>query len=138
MFHSFLLLINVLKKNLLYDNLVLILNDSLLLRLLQAWYLCFLIFSIVFPKNALFISLKKSFSKSFFAFFHSFVFISMYDFSKATLINLITLCSFFKTNPWYNACFKLILWIIIRFFYVNKSFSIFSIFILSGKKGKSL
>ena len=70
------------KKNLLYDSLVLALNNFFLLRLLQDRHLCFLTFSIVFPKPALFINLKKAFSKSFFVFFFSSVFISMYGFNQ--------------------------------------------------------
>ena len=49
--YEFLLLINFLKKILLCDSLVLIPNNSFLLRLLQAWYLyVFSTFSMVFQK----------------------------------------------------------------------------------------
>ena len=51
--------------------------------------LCFLTFSIVFQKTALLISLKKSSSKSIFAFFLNSVFILMYDFSQAFLLNIM-------------------------------------------------
>ena len=67
---------------LLYDSLILILNNSFFLQLLQ-FSLCFLRFPIVFSNAALLIILKKYFSKSLFAFFLSSVFKSMYDFSQA-------------------------------------------------------
>ena len=51
--------------------------------------LCFLKFSIVFPNQELFISLKKYFSKLVLAFVHSSVFISMCGFSQASWLNLI-------------------------------------------------
>jgi len=47
----------------------------------------FRIFSIVFPNTELFISLKKSFSKSFVAFVRSSVFTSMYGFNQASSLN---------------------------------------------------
>ena len=67
--------------------------------LCQFYYLCFLTFSIVFPKTALHINLKKSLPKSFFAFLLRFVFILIYDFNQAFGLNLIILCKFFKNNP---------------------------------------
>ena len=54
-----------------------------------------LIFSIIFLKTELFISLKKSFSNSFFASVLSLVFISIYGFNHASWLNWITLCTFF-------------------------------------------
>ena len=41
---------------------------------------CFLIFSMIFPRAELFLSLQKSFSKIFFGFFLNFVFNSKYGF----------------------------------------------------------
>ena len=63
----------------------------------------FLTFSIVFPKTALFINLKMSFS--IFFFFQKFVFlsISIYGFNQAFWLNLMILRTFFDTQPWFNA-----------------------------------
>ena len=72
-------------------------------------HLCFLTFSIVFQKTALFINLKKSFS-IFFGFCLSLVFISIYGFSHTFWLSLITLWTSSKTNPWFNACFKFLMW----------------------------
>ena len=68
--------------------------------------LCFLTFSIVLPKTELLISLKKSFSKSLFAFFLSLVFISIHGFGQTFWLNLATLCTFPNTSPWLIACFN--------------------------------
>ena len=73
--------------------------------------LCFPKLSMVLPKTKLFISSKKSFSKSFLALFLRLVFTSMYDFNQAFWLNLMTLCIFFKTDPWFNACFTFLMWI---------------------------
>ena len=102
--------------------------------------LCFLTFSIIFPKTELFINLKKPFSKSCFAFYLRSVFISIYGFSQAFWLNLITLWTFFKANPWFNPCFKFLM---CRTYSVlscklSTSFLTFSIYILSGKNSKSL
>ena len=66
----------------------------------------FFTFSMVLPKLEVLLNLKKSFSKSFFAFFLSSVFRSMYGFNQSFLLNLTTQCTFFKTNPWFSACFQ--------------------------------
>ena len=82
----------------------------------------------------------KSLSKSFCAFFLRFVFISIYYFNQAFYLNIITLCSLFKTNPWFNACFKFLMcttYSVLSCKLVT-SFWTFSIFILTGKNGKSL
>ena len=63
----------------------------------------------VFPRTALFLNLKKSLSKSFYVFFLKFVIISIYVFNQAFGLNLIILCIFLNTNPWFNACFKFLL-----------------------------
>ena len=107
------------KKNLLYDSLVLALNNFFLLRLLQDRHLCFLTFSIVFPKPALFINLKKAFSKSFFVFFFSSVFISMYGFNQDFWLNLMTLCIFFKTDSWFSVCCKVLMRTAYSFFHTS-------------------
>ena len=59
-----------------------------------------------FSKNYIFINLKKYFSKSYFAFFLRSLFISVYDFNQAFCLNLLILCNFFRTDPWFNPCFK--------------------------------
>ena len=102
--------------------------------------LYFLIFSIVFPKTELFISLNKSFLNSVFASFLNLVFISIYSFNYASWLNWITLCTLFSINPWFSACFKALMWM--TYFSLSSilqtSFSTFSNFFLSGKNGNSL
>ena len=111
MFYSFLLLMT-----LLYDSLVSAPNNSFFL-LLQAYYLCFLIFSRLFPKTSVFISLKKIFQ------------IHLPCFNHAFWLNLITLCIIF------SPCFKVCTCTKIFFSYnVSISFSTFSTIILSQKK----
>ena len=55
-------------------------------------------------------------------------------------LNLIVLCTFLKNNRWFNACFKYIICITysVLSFKLTTCFWTFSIFIFSGKKGKSL
>ena len=89
--------------------------------------LCFRTFSIVFPKTALFTSLQKSFSSSFIVFSLRLVFKSIYVFSQAVWLDLITLWTFFKIND---------LMLVLNFFYLT--YSVFSILIIPGKNGKSL
>ena len=52
------------------------------------------------------------------------------------------LCTFFNFffNPWFNACFKFLMCITysVLSYKLGKSYSTLSIFIFSGKKGKSL
>ena len=83
---------------------------------------------------------KKPFSKSFFAFILRSVLISIHGFSQAFWLNLMTFWSFFKTNPWFNAYFKFLM--CIKYSALScklaTSFLTFSIFVLSGKKSKSL
>ena len=64
--------------------------------------LCFLTFFIDFPKSALFINLKKKISVSLFVFFLRSVFISIYGFSQAFWLNLITLWICFETYQRFN------------------------------------
>ena len=100
----------------------------------------FLTFSIVFPKTALFICLKKSFSESFFASVLSLLLISMYGFNHSSWLKLITLWTFFKIKPWFKASFKL--FVLITYSLLSSklvtNFSTFPSFFLSGKNGKSL
>ena len=68
------------------------------------------------------------------------MFISIYGFSQTFWLNLIILWTFSKTNSWFNAYFKFLM--CIRYSALPcklaTSLSIFSIFIFSGKNGKSL
>ena len=101
-------------------------------------FVFFFTFSIFFLKTELFIKWKKSFSKLFFAFCLSSVFISIYGFSQTFSLNLIALWAYFKINPWINACFKFFMWMKYSVLSCNLVtwFSTFWSFILSGKNGK--
>ena len=94
----------------------------------------------VFPKTELLTSFKKFFSKSFFDFFLSSVFKSIYGFSQSFWLNLMTLWIFFKTNSWFNACFKFIM--SIKYSSLSYKFATiflaFLIFVLTDKNDKSL
>ena len=74
--------------------------------------------------------------------FHSFysMFILTYSFRQAFWLNWITVWTFFKTNPWFNACFKFVMcityWVLL--YKLATSFSTLFIFIFSGKNGESL
>ena len=98
-FFSFLWLIIFQKKNLFYDDtLVLILNNSILFQLLQAWCICVFWH---FPHQ-----LKKIFFKMIFWFFVSSVLILIYGLNQDFWLNLITLCIFFNTSRWFTTRFK--------------------------------
>ena len=117
------------------------LNSFFFFLMLRVWwfhFFFFFTFSIVFPITGLIINLKNLFLKSFCVFFLSSVMTLMYGFSHGFWLNLMTLCTFFKTNPWFNDFFKFIMWIpyLIISCKLATSFSDFSIFILSGKRGK--
>ena len=82
---SFLLLISLLKTVFLYGNQILTQIDNFFLSTVTNLIcLCFLTFSIAFPKTQLFINFKKYFSKLFFASVLNLVFVSMYGFSHAS------------------------------------------------------
>ena len=119
-----------------YDSLDLILNNSLFFLLWQVWH--FYVFSYFhsFSENGIIHKLKKIF----FASFLRLVFISIYGFSQAFWLNLMTLWTFFKTNPWFNAYFKFLMCITYSVLLCKfaTGFSTFSIFILSDKNGQSL
>ena len=91
-------------------------------------------FSIVFQKLALFLNLKKLiFSKiiSFFAFFLSSVFISMYGFSQTFWLNWMILCNFFSilihySMPQFFMCTAYSFWLC----KLDTSFLTFSIFVI--------
>ena len=93
-----------------------------------------------FSKNWIIYQPEKVFVKVIFCFFLRSVFISIYGFSQLFWLNLVTLWTFFKTNPWFNAYFKFLLCLTypVLSCKLPTSFSTFLIFILSGKKGKSL
>ena len=61
----------------------------------------------------------------------------MYYISQDFRLNLMISTFFFKTIPRFNACFKFLMWIKFSSFSWKLATS-FSIFILSGKKGKLL
>ena len=88
-----------------------------------------------FQKITLFINTKKYFSKLFFAFFLRSVFISIYCFSQAFWLNVITLWTFLKINPGFDFCFKFLICIIYSVLSLKlaTSFSASSVFVLSGK-----
>ena len=92
-----------------------------------------------FTKNGIIHQLKKIFFKIF-VFFLKSVYISLYGFSLAFWLNLITLWTLFKTNLWFNACFNFLMCITCPVLSCKSaaSFSTLSVFILSGKKDKSL
>ena len=89
--------------------------------------LCFLTFSIVFWKTALFIDLKKPFTKSFLALFLRFLFMLIYGFSQLFWLNLMTIWTFFMWK--FLMC---ITYSVVSSKLVT-SFSTFLIFLLSGK-----
>ena len=68
--------------------------SNLIMHLLFQIFLCFLTFSIIFTKRELFINLKKSISKSFFASFFNLVFILIDGFKHAPWSDWITVCTF--------------------------------------------
>ena len=77
--------------------------------------------------------LKLSFK---FAFLLSSMFISMYGFRQAFRLNLMTLWNFFKTNLWFNASFKFLMWITYSFLSCKlaTSFSLFQFSFFQAKR----
>ena len=95
-------------KKLCYDNLVLTPKFLLLSVVKGLISLCFLTFSTCFVfKKCIFHQSKEVFFKIFFVFFLRSIFISIHDFNQAFC--LIFLCKMFKTNSWFDACFKLLM-----------------------------
>ena len=133
-FFSFLLLISFQKKNLFYDDtLVLILNNSILFQLLQAWCICV---SWHFPHQ-----LKKIFFKMIFWFFVSSVLILIYGLNQDFWLNLITLCTFFNTSQWFTARFKFLMCITslsisCKFGASFSTFSIMVVVVVVGRGGR--
>ena len=68
-----------------------------------------------FAKNWIIHQFKEIILKIMFCFFLSTVFISIYDFNHLFWLNLITVLIFFKTNPWFDACFRFFICIIYCF-----------------------
>ena len=98
-------------------------------------------FSIVFSKNEVSIKLKKYISRNYFLiYFLSSVLTSIYGFSQASWLNLMTLRTFFKTNVWFKAFLEVPICITysVLLCKLATSFSIFPIYILSGKNDKLL
>ena len=106
------MLIKFLLKTLQFDNLVLLIISSHFCCYFKfnISMFFFFLFLIVFKKTELFINLKNYFSKLIFAFCLSLVFISIHGFNEAFWLNLITLWTFFKINPWFNSCFTFLMW----------------------------
>jgi len=98
------------------------------------------IFSIVFPKTLLFMSLKKSFSNSFCALERRFVFNSMYGFDHAFSSKEIPRWIFVSFKPRSKNCFKFLWWRTYFFFSVTLGirFSTLLISIRSRASGYSL
>ena len=88
-----------------------------------------------FSKNCIIHQLKKMFFKISFCFFFKSMFIWIYGFRRAFWINSIILWTSFKTNLWFNACFKFLMCITYSVLWCKSatSFSTISIFILSVK-----
>ena len=78
--------------------------------------------------------------KLFFVFFLSFGLISICGFNQFFWSNLMTLCTLYDTNLWFDACFKFLMQIKYSSlpWKLSPIFSMFSIFIILGKKGKLL
>ena len=74
---------------------------------------------ISFFKNCIIYQLKKVFFKVILWFFLRSAFISIYGFSQAFRLNLFPLWTFFKTNPWFNGCFKFLMWITFHFYHAS-------------------
>ena len=120
------LFISYQKKVLLYDNLV-------QTPYFPSYFVCYKInISMIsyifcsFAEDFIIYQLGKLFFQNhFFAFFLSFVFISMYDFSQAFLLNLVTLCTFL--NSVCTVCFKFLIYITYSFLWCKfaTSFSTF-------------
>ena len=100
------MLVNSQKKILLNDSLVLTLNILIYI------YMFSHIFHGSCNYSALFISLK-------FAFFFSSVFIIMCGFKQAFWLNLMTLCTCFKANLWFNACLKFLVLMTWMFYHAS-------------------
>ena len=99
---SFLWLINFQINILLYDDLVLTPNSSLFFLFYKSMFSG--IFN-GFNENWIIHQLKNFFLESYLAFFLSSAFISMFCFSQVFWLNLMTLWTFSKTNPWFNTFF---------------------------------
>ena len=123
------------EKKVFYDSLVLTLNNSFSLQLLQAWYLY------VFSHSPWF-SPKLNYSSTWKNVFQNHVllyFWALYSYQYMILAKLCdSFCTLFSTNPFFDAYFKFIMCVTCSFVSCKFaiSFSTFSNFILSGRKGK--
>ena len=117
LFFSFLWLVKFQTKILLYDN------------FLRHQIVFFVFYFSWFSKNCVFhLFFKKTyFPKSFFPFFPSSVVICVYGFNQTFKLNLMSLCTFFETNPWFNACVKFLMWVT-YFFYHRNWLQVFQLF----------
>ena len=109
----------------------------LLINFTSTW---FLMFSMVFPKTAVFINLKNSFSDSFLVFVYSFVLSLMCFFNQGSFLKLILLWIFLILEPRLRYCFS-VLWLSMYFsssFRFLISFSTLLVINLSGASGKLL
>ena len=103
---------------------------SFLLRLFLISFVNISMFSHIFQgfSKSCIVNLKKYISKSFFVFYLSSLFISMYG---------LTLCNVFISNPWFNVCFNFFMHIEFFFYHASWLHTNFLIFIYSSKNGKS-
>ena len=101
---------------------------------------CLPMLSMVLPKTELFISLKKSFLKSFSAFFHQTAFISIYDFNQVFFVKLNDFVDFFQKLIHYLilALYLLFVWciLLILFCKLATSFLTLLTFLILGKNSK--
>ena len=100
----------------------------------------FLMFSMLFPNTELFISLKKSFSKSFFALVLRLVFMLMYSASQLDSWNVMALWILVNFNPKDKYSFRVSWWTtyFVLLFKLGTSFSTLPSVSLSGARGHSL
>ena len=86
-------------------------------------------------KNYIIHRLKKVFPKIIFCIFLTSVFILMYGFNQTFWLSLLTLRTFFNTSSWFSASSKLLMCITHSCLSCKLAtcFSIFSLFVLSGK-----
>ena len=96
--------------------------------------------SMVLPKTELFISLKKSFLKSFSAFFHQTAFISIYDFNQVFFVKLNDFVDFFQKLIHYLilALYLLFVWCILLILFCKLATSFLTVltFLILGKNSK--
>ena len=94
----------------------------------------------IFSKNCIVHQIKKAFHKIIFSFFLAWYSYQYMSLAKPFWLNLMTLWTILKTNPWFSAYFKCLMWITYSVLSCKLviNFSNFLNFILSGKSGKPL